>query len=249
MIDLNEAGEQREGSGGAINPGSIVLCLLTVRQPAQNKAGSMMGLTVSKGGLEYLDCELEVANGTHKGKKFWHNMNVAGGDGGAKHKKAIEISMRTVRAMLEAYRGINPKDVSPEAAQQRRMNAWTDLNGIWFPVKVGAEISYCGRYVNNIVDLIITPDKEEYQHLMNGGEILTDNPLPQPKEQTPAAPAYGAPPVAGHAAPPQYAPPSPPAQTTATPPPAAPPAACPAPAWAARPPAAPPTTRPDGAPF
>ena len=239
MIDLNTAGEQREGSGGAINPGSMVLVQLTVRQPAQNKSGSMPGLTVAKSGLEYLDCELEVIAGSHKGKKFWHNMNVAGGDGGTKHMKAIEISMRTVRAILEAYRNIQPKEASPEAAVARRMNAWTDLNGLWFPVKVGCELSQCKRFVNNTVDMVITPDREEYAYLMQGGEILTTNPLPQAQADA-AQPAttYGAPPVAGRAgapaAAPQYAPP---AQAAQTPPPSVPQAG-PVPAWGQRPPAA-----------
>lgn len=233
-IDFNTAGEQREGTT-AIPPGSMVLVQLTLRTPKAGREGSAPGLTRANSGMDYLDCEFEVIAGTYKGNKIWNNYNVGGAvsDG---QRKAVEISMRSLRAMVEAGRGINPKDNSPTAAAGRRLNAWTDLNGLACPVVVGCEISTPNaqgkRYVNNTLERIVTPDKPEYSLLMDGGEVISDKPLPE----IPAAAAPAAAPVAAWAKPTP-----PPAQAplptgTGQPPanPLAPPplAAMPTPGWA-----------------
>ena len=244
MIDLNTAEEQGEGSGrGALPPDSIVMVQMNLRYPEAGKEGSMQGLTRARSGLEYLNCEFVVAAGSFQGAKFWNNLNVAGATTTGQ-KTAIDISMRTIRAMVEASRNINPKDASPQATQGRVLQSWDELNGIYFPVMVGCEVSEPRakdgkRFVNNTLKRVITPDRPEYEQVWNGGEIITANPLPEiPATATSAKPGWAAPaPQAAPMAPPA-APPF--AQAAPAAPPAAPQAAAPRPApnWAQTPPPA-----------
>jgi len=234
MIDLNTAEEQGEGSGrGALPPDSIVMAQLNLRHPEAGKEGSMPGLTRARSGLEYLNCEFVVAAGSFQGAKFWNNLNVSGATT-AGQKTSVDISMRTIRAMVEASRNINPKDASPQAAQGRVLQSWDELNGIYFPIMVGCEVSDPRpkdgkRFINNNLKRVITPDRPEYEQVWNGGEIITANPLPEiPAETASAKPGWAAP------AAPSAQPPRP-----AAPAPMAPPAgARPAPAWAQTPPPA-----------
>ena len=177
-IDLNNAPEQTRGP---IPPDSLVVVRLHLRPPQEGRAGSAPGLTASQSSsMQYLNCELEVLAGSFKGNKIWNNYNVEGAqtDG---QRKAVDISMRSLRAMVEAARGILPQDQSPQAAQQRRLQSWMELDNIIFPVQVDCEISQPDRnnkrYVNNTIKKIITPGHEAYDSLMKGGEVITTNPL------------------------------------------------------------------------
>lgn len=260
MIDLNQAEEQREGTGGskAAPPDSIVLVQMILRQPKAGSEGSMPMLTRSSTGLEQLDCEFMVAQGSYQGAKWYDRLSV-GNAHTEGQKKAVDIAMRTIRAMVESSRGINPKDASPQAAQQRVLQSWEELNGIYFPAMLDAVVGDANaqgkRYVNNKLKRVITPDKaEEYALVCGGGEIITDKPLPEvPAAEANAKPNWAAPTAAPQAAPKTTAPMAPPAAATPRPaaPPVAPPQAAaprPAPNWAQTPPpAAPP--RADGAPF
>lgn len=230
-IDLNTAEEQREG-GRTVPPGSIVLVQMTIRQPKAGMEGSDPFLTMARSGMEYLNCEFEVAQGSYKGQKFWDNFNVAGATT-AGQAKAVEISMQRLRAIVEASRGISPKDSSPQATQNRILKSWEELNGVYFPAMLDAVLSdpspKDGKvYVNNTLKRIITPDKtEEYTTVADGGEIITNNPLPS-VDAAPVRPASPAPPAA-----PQY-----------VAPPAAAPAQNPIPKWGQAPP-----QRASGTPF
>lgn len=264
MIDLNQAEEQREGTGGgkAAPPDSIVMLQLIVRQPKSGSEGSMPMLTRAQSGLEQLDCEFVVAQGTYQGAKFWDRLSV-GNAHTEGQKKAVDIAMRTIRAMVESSRGINPKDASPAASQQRVLQSWEELNGIYFPAMLDAVVSEPNkdgkRFVNNELKRVITPDKvEEYALVCNGGEIITDKPLPEvPATESNAKPNWAAPaaapqaaPMAPPTAPPVSAVPHPAAAQYAAQPVAPPQAAAPRPApngAQTPPPAAPP--RADGAPF
>lgn len=229
-IDFNAADEQRE-SAGAIPAGSMVKVRLTVRPPQVAGSDPMLKLS-KKGDCEMLDCEFEVIAGQFATRKIWNNYIIDGVSDG--HKKAGQISMRTMRAIVEAMRGISPKDQSSAATQARVIAGWSDLQGAEFGIVVGIDQPKPGdRYVNNTIKRILTADDEQYQAIMAGGEILTDAPIPEIPQASaaaatpgwaapkaaPAAPAQGALPT-GPAAPKQawQTPKTAAAATTATPP-------------------------------
>lgn len=225
-VDFNNAEPQGAGAGvGPIPEDSIVMLRMTLRAPKAGKTvGSHPLFTKSEKGNESLDVEFDVPTGKFEGKKLWQNFVVVGvGDGG---KTAANISMRTLRAIVEAWRGVLPDDQTPAACAKRQLADWPDLQGAYFPAKVGVEISKDGRFVNNTIKKIITPEvmldgTNLWQLVMAGAEIITDKPLPvapnagQPSGATAAtasgpapagAPTWGAgspgvPPAAGPAVP------------------------------------------------
>lgn len=231
MIDLNNAEEQGTGGKGAIPEDSIIPFKMTIRPPKAGKEGTMHPLFCKSGkGNEYIDVEFE-ALGSYEGRKIWQNFTLAGSDTAAK------ISMRTLRAIVESARNISPKDASPAAAAGRQLSDWADFNSMTFLVKVGVVVEQSQKdgqyYVNNTIKRIITPDDEEYQ----GGEFISDKPLPAvpaPGEALAAksatGPAAAAGPAWGNAAPSGPAPTAPPTGTTA----AKPAGSNPVPAWATR---------------
>lgn len=188
MLDFNNAEPQSSGTG-AIPPDSCVILQMTIRTPRAGKEGSHPLLCRAQSGNEYLDVEFKVVRGQFEGREFWQNYTVAGSE------KASQISMRTLRAIIESSRGINPKDESPAAVQNRRLNDWTDFQGMQFMAKIGAKCEKNikdGRwYVNNDIKRVITPDAEEYAIIAQAGEIITNNPLPEAPPESGAAPAAG----------------------------------------------------------
>lgn len=239
-INLNESGEQSTG-GAPIPPNSRVFVKLIIQHPKAGREARTYPLTQSAGSsLEYLATQLEVCCGTFAGKTLYHNFNLSGAstDG---QRKAVDISMRSMRALVEAARMVSPKDNSPQATQARMLNAWTDVDGLTFPIVVDCEISRPNnegkRFVNNVLKRVVTVDDAEYQQLRTVGQIITDEPLPQVSAAAAGASAAAGkgtpmPPWAGQASPAgQQTATQPPAQQAYTPPPASA-SAPPPPAWA-----------------
>ena len=187
-INFNGAGPQGSGGSKTAPEDSIVRVKLNIREP---KAGHISEthplLTVPNSGKanHYLNCAFEITDGTYAGGKIYQNFVLAGSE------KATNISMAAFRAIIEAVRHISPSDDSPNAAASRQVNDWSDFNGMEFPVKVGVEISQCGKYVNNNIKRVITMDDDGYEEVMAGGEIDSGKPLPTPPASG-AAPSGGA---------------------------------------------------------
>jgi hypothetical protein len=110
-----------------------------------------------------------------------------------KSNQAIGISMRTLRAMVEAHRKISPKDTSPEATKARIINDFSDLNYMTFPVVVGCEWGKPNadgkRYLNNTLKRIVTVDDDRFEKTYShpDGCLVSDKPLP-PEPEAAGAP-------------------------------------------------------------
>lgn len=238
-IDFNEAPEQFSGSGvGIIPPDSCVMVELHIVMPPQGRTGSAMELTRSKNStLEFLNTELVVAEGRFKGAKIYNRFCVAGAttDG---QKKAVNIAMGQLRVALECARRIDHEDNSPQATQARRIEGWSDMEGMAFPIRVGCEASQTPKkndpshfFVNNCLSRIVTPKDAEFAALYQPPyEVISDQPVPEfPVSQQSGRPSQGAPaPSWAASAPAQNGWGSAPAQQT-------PPAAQQTPAWAQQP--------------
>ena len=186
MIDLNSAPEQQNRASGPIPAGSSVLVRLTIRKPKYDAPGmDMVGITQS--GLFFLDAEYEVMAGTYAGLKLWENLFLPTAHQDQHTKmtdgqvKACNIAWAKIRALVESARGIDPKDMTPQAKRKRDISSWLDLSGMEFPVIVGIKnepsTGNNGRvYWNNSISRIIPSTAKEHHLIMNGGEIITDGP-------------------------------------------------------------------------
>lgn len=182
MLNLNNASEQSTGSS-LIPPKSKVLVILNIEAPASDRVGSYPELNRSQNSdLEYLNTTLEIIAGSYKGKQIYHNFNVHGAST-EKQQKAIDISMAQLRALVEAHNRISPKDNSPQAQKARMLNAFSELNGKIFPIEVKCTekaLQKTGEVIIvNELKSIVTMEDADYAHLMNGGEVISDEPIPQ----------------------------------------------------------------------
>lgn len=183
-INFNEAPEQKVGGGGPIPPRSVVKVSMKIRQPSQAKAHAQSHMiTVYKTGLLGLDCEFVVEAGTFEGCKIWENVFLRPQFQEIKLTKGQEgICHRgdgLLRAIIEAARNIQPTDASQPATQARMINDWSDFDGMEFGVVVGVDTPKPeDQYINNTIIRVITPDQDEYQTIMAGGEIVSDKPIP-----------------------------------------------------------------------
>jgi hypothetical protein len=195
-IDFNEAKEQGSGSG-PIPEGSVVVVCADIREPKAGKQGTINPLfCAAPSGYEFLDMEFTVISPKFKDRKIWQNFMLGFTKTATeKSQQAISISMRMLRAMVEAARHISPKDTSPTATKSRIIGDFSDLRSMLFPVIVGCEWGKPGsdgkRYLNNTITRIVTPDDERFDQVFADPEgcILSGKPLPAEPEA--GAPAGG----------------------------------------------------------
>lgn len=185
MINLNEAQQQKSGTFGPIPKNSIVKVRLEIRKPKKADQ-SDAAVTVYKSGLKGLDCEFVVTSGSFEGVKIWENIFLPPSMQTITLKKGQEgicnRGFSMCRAIVESARNLDPNDDTAN----RSINSWFDLHGLEFPVKVGITQPKPGdRFINNTIAKIVTPDMDNYQIVHGGGEVITDEPIPE----IPAAPA------------------------------------------------------------
>lgn len=182
MIDFSDAPDQKTG-GGAIPPKSVVLLRLKIREATGKGATDHPLIKQFRTGLVGLDCEFEVVVGTFEGNKIWENlflpvamqpadMALTRGQEGI-----CKSSHAKIRAIVEAARGIHPQEDNGPA---RSINDWHDLDGMVFPGLIGVKKVESGdEFINNTLTRVITIDREDYKNVMNGGEFVSELPLPE----------------------------------------------------------------------
>jgi hypothetical protein len=146
--------------------------------------GPAGALTKSKtSDVEYLKAEFTVLRGPYKGRKFWSNMTVTGGDVDEKgQSKAGAITRKSIRLLLDSAQGLSSKDDSPEAAAKRVLpEGFKSLQGLRFVALAKVEKEKDGYPEKNTLGSILTVDMKNYPT-----EQQLDNP---PKPGTPATPA------------------------------------------------------------
>ena len=174
MLDFSNEDEQREFNIGPVPAGSIVMVGMEVLQPAEDRrAKDNSFISVAQSGLRQIYCKFEVVHGTYSGVNFRQNITLPLGAQratlSANQEKACHIGGATLKAIcLAARKPLKAQDV-------------TSLTGLRFParVKINQRPSQGkdGRiFWNNEIAMVITPDKETYSTVVQGGEIITDGP-------------------------------------------------------------------------
>lgn len=143
---------------------------------------------------EYLKAEFTVIRGPYKGRKFWENMTMSGGQLDEKgHSKAAKITRGNIRSILDATGGVSSKDESPAACAKRVLiNGYSDLQGRVFPIKVGVEKEGGGYAAKNKLGTILTIDHKDYPKDEAELDTMGTAPNAPAKLPTLAAPTWGA---------------------------------------------------------
>ena len=157
-FDFNNAEKQ---TSFELIPINTVVPVLMIVKPGGNGHGGWLTQTKNNPDMMMLKCELTVIGGEYAKRKIWQSMIVEG------HEVAANISRKTLRAIIEASKGINPDDMSQEAINGRKISGWEAFNGIAFPIKVGIEKAKPGSGYDdkNKILTVITPDMPEYKKI------------------------------------------------------------------------------------
>lgn len=131
---------------------------MTVRPGGAGEGGWLKA--ASDGASQGLDCEFTVVTvGAYCKKKLWQWFTIEGTTSG--HETAREISLNTLRAVLESARGVKPNDKS-EAAQAARKVGWGDFNQLRFMARIGVRPPKDGYAAKNVIMDVITPERQQW---------------------------------------------------------------------------------------
>jgi hypothetical protein len=114
--------------------GTIATVVMHIRAGGAGKDGMLK--RSKDGACEMLDCEFVVADGPHKGRKFWEYMILEGTTDG--HAKSVDINRGTLKAILDSALGLKPDDVSPQARAARTVSL-KQFEEATFIAKIGIE--------------------------------------------------------------------------------------------------------------
>lgn len=111
----------------------------------------------TKTGAVYLAAEFVITGGEHVKRKMWSNIGLYSPKG----PTWTQMGRTFVRAALNSARNFLPQDNSPQAAAARRINGFSDLDGLEFVVRVDIEKDDRGDE-RNAVNMAVEPDHPDY---------------------------------------------------------------------------------------
>lgn len=164
--DFNDA-EAQQGAFDLIPKGTIVPLRMTIKpgghdDHSQGWTGGYATQSFDTGAV-YLVCEFIVTGGAFAKRKMWSNIGLHSKKGPAWG----QMGRSFIRAVLNSSRNVHPQDNTPQAAVARRIDSFTDLEGIEFIARVDVEKDAKGED-RNVVKLAIEPDHKDYAALMGG---------------------------------------------------------------------------------
>lgn len=190
MLDFSD--QQEQSTGGCIPENSI--CLFELRLKPSDKPETRTDnplILRTKKNVFYINCEFECISGAYEGRKIYEMIplpvkmqtapvtkqgNPDYDDG---QVKWCNGGGGRIRAIIEAQFNVDPKDKSEQAMKARSIASIDKLHSMRIPIKVGyKKIQDGDKYVNNRIKSIITKNREHYDEVMNGGQVITDEPIP-----------------------------------------------------------------------
>jgi hypothetical protein len=157
IFNLNDAGPQKSFD---VIPAETI-CTLQLKVRAGGVGEDQWLRRSNDGNSEGLDCEFTVVGGEHDKRKLWQLYTLRGTE--PRHAEAGEISLRTLRAMVESAYGIKPDNNSEAAQAARHLKSWAALDGLRFMAKLGVRPAQGTYPAKNTILEIITPDRVGWQ--------------------------------------------------------------------------------------
>ena len=117
-------------------------------------------LKVSRNGGTYLDGEFTITEGEYVKRKVFHKIGISG------NETWVEISRRFIKNLLESANGISRFDKSPESDKHRKIESWSELDGLDVLIKIGIEEGNEFPDKNKVLG-IITAENPLYKQMMD----------------------------------------------------------------------------------
>ncbi|MCG7879283.1 MAG: hypothetical protein N0C90_23560 [Candidatus Thiodiazotropha endolucinida] len=157
--DFNSAEDQNNFD--VIPKGTLVKVRMTIRpggydDASQGWTGGYATQSMTTGSV-YLNCEFVVLDGPYAKRKIWSLIGLHSPKG----PEWANMGRAFVKGILNSSRGLHPQDNSPQAQQARRIQGFTDLDGIEFVAKVEMDKDQNGDD-KNVIRTAITPDHKDY---------------------------------------------------------------------------------------
>ena len=185
-FDFNtaETGGKSGGSSELMPIGTVARAILTITPGGDGDGG---WLTKASTGIMMLSVEWVITEGRYARRRVWDYMHLS--------EKGQPITMRALRAVIEGHHGIMPTDMSEAAQAKRRINDFSELNGLEACILIGVKTDPKGQYPDkNRVTAVLAPGESKY--IGSGGAVV----IPMAGHSTghaPAqAPSFAAPPPA-----------------------------------------------------
>lgn len=172
MLNFDAEQDQKEFNPGPVPAGSIVVVKMEVLKPHESRQKTANPyVSVAQSGLRQLYCQFDVVKGTYEGVSWRQNITLPMSEQPAGLTSGQETACRIGGSQFKAIL---------KAANKRSVNDWPDFTDLKFPVKVKINNrpseSRDGRtFWKNEIQLIITPEMEQYATVRNTGEIINAN--------------------------------------------------------------------------
>ena len=178
--DYNDA--EAQTSYDLIPKGTIVPVRMTIKpggydDPAQGWTGGYATHNDTTGSV-YLNAEFVILEGPFAKRKVWSLIGLRS----LKGPEWGNMGRSFVRGILNSSRGLSDKDNSPQAQAARRINGFTDLDGIEFLAKIDVGKDANGDPKNDI-RFAVAPNHKDWDTFKSGGGLWT------PSQSAPAATA------------------------------------------------------------
>ncbi len=178
--DYNDAESQT--SYDLIPKGTIVPVRMTIKpggydDPAQGWTGGYATHNDTTGSV-YLNAEFVILEGPFAKRKVWSLIGLRS----LKGPEWGNMGRSFVRGILNSSRGLSDKDNSPQAQAARRINGFTDLDGIEFLAKIDVGKDANGDPKNDI-RFAVAPNHKDWDTFKSGGGLW------MPSQSAPAATA------------------------------------------------------------
>ena len=119
-------------------------------------------------GAVYLDAEYTVLEGPYARRKIWSLIGLYSPKG----PDWANMGRGLIRGILNSARGVSDKDNSPDAQLRRRINGFSDLDGVEFVARIDIGEDTNGADKNEI-RAAVTPDHRDYATLIGYAAAAT----------------------------------------------------------------------------
>lgn len=193
MLDLNDVSMSETNTEFELIPeGTIARAILLIKPnylTLEEFSNTPMFKESPHSSAKYIEAEFTIVGGKFDKRKVWQNIFF---DGDAKNDQGISKArvngLRTLRLLVDSMLGLDPKDVSPESNNKRKIPGVDALQGQEFCIKIGIEKGTNGYSDKNKMVSPIAADHKDYipsgHAPQAAAPIQQSNPTSEPQATT-----------------------------------------------------------------
>jgi hypothetical protein len=193
MLDLNDVSMSETNTEFELIPeGTIARAILLIKPnylTLEEFSNTPMFKESPHSSAKYIEAEFTIVGGKFDKRKVWQNIFF---DGDAKNDQGISKAringLRTLRLLVDSMLGLDPKDVTPESNNKRKIPGVDALQGQEFCIKIGIEKGTNGYSDKNKMVSPIAADHKDYipsgHAPQAAAPIQQSNPTSEPQATT-----------------------------------------------------------------